>query len=153
LSHFEVNRRQFLGDSARNAAGMAVGVVGWSGAALGSAPSDRVRIGIVGVRSQGLELASALAAFRDAEVAALCDIDAGVLLTAQARIAGLQPVHPAVHQDFRRLLEDRSLDAVVIATPDHWHAPLTALACEEDRQCTSGSGFPISGDWPLRRRS
>lgn len=128
MSHHEVNRRQFLGDSARNAAGMAAGVVGFSGTAMAGA-SDRVRVGVIGVRSQGLELATALAGFRDVEIAAVCDVDAGVLHQARDQVATLQNARPAAHADFRRLLDDRSIDAVVVAAPDHWHAPMTLLAC------------------------
>lgn len=108
---------------------MAAGVVGFTGTALSGAASGRVRIGVIGLRSQGLELATALAAFRDVEIAALCDVDVGVLAEARDRLVPLQATPPAGQSDFRRLLDDRSIDAVVIATPDHWHAPMTVLAC------------------------
>ena len=84
---------------------------------------------MIGVRSQGLELAKTLSGFADVEIGAVCDVDSSVLQTAREKIAGLQSARPAAHEDFRRLLDDRSLDAVVIATPDHWHAPMAVLAC------------------------
>jgi len=130
LSSLEVNRRQFLGNSARNAAGVAAGVVTWSGAALAGSPNERVRLAVAGVRAQGLELATSLAGLPNVEIAALCDVDAGVLGTAAERVGAVQAAAPEMHRDFRRLLDDRSIDGVVIATPDHWHAAMCVQACE-----------------------
>jgi len=125
-----INRREFLGSSAVNAAGMAVGMVGVGLASAGTAPpSERVRLGIIGVRSQGFELAKTFAALRDAEVAAVCDVDERLLPAAVSAVEESQQRPPSKHVDFRRLLDDPSLDAVVIAAPDHWHAAMTVLAC------------------------
>lgn len=127
----EGNRREFLGSSAKNAAGMAAGVVGLSGSvARASSPNDRVSVGVIGVRGQGRLLATGLAGLPEAAVTAVCDIDESVLQTAASEVAGIQGSAPRRERDFRRLLDDRSLDAVVIATPDHWHAPMTILACQ-----------------------
>src|SRR5437588_7723547 len=127
-----INRREFLGASAANAAGMAAaGVVGWTGvAAAQGAPSERVAVGIIGVRSQGKMLATALAAFPDGHVAAVCDVDEGLLPPAAREVEAAQGQLPRMATDFRTLLDDSSLDAVVIATPDHWHALMTILACQ-----------------------
>ena len=127
-----INRREFLGASAANAAGMAAaGVVGWTSAAVAkSALGERVSIGVIGVRSQGKSLATSLAAFPDVEVAAVCDVDEGLLPQAVRDVTARQGHAPRMVADFRRLLDDSSLDAVVIATPDHWHAPMTILACQ-----------------------
>jgi predicted dehydrogenase len=56
----------------------------------------------------------------------LCDVDSGRLDKAATRVGG----HPKLYKDFRRLLEDKDVDAVFIATPDHWHALMTVMACE-----------------------
>lgn len=127
-----ISRREFLGASAANAAGMAAaGVVGWTGAAgAKGSPNERLAVGVIGVRSQGKTLAAALAAFPDVEVAAICDVDEGLLPAAAREVEALQGHGPRLATDFRRLLDDASLQAVVIATPDHWHAPMTILACE-----------------------
>jgi predicted dehydrogenase len=127
----ELSRRRFLGDSARNAAGMAAGIVGLGNGAFGeTSPSERVRVAVIGVRSHGNELASALARLPDVRVAALCDVDHGVLEAATTRIADVQGTRPAAESDFRHVLDDPSIQAVVIATPDHWHAAMTVLACQ-----------------------
>jgi predicted dehydrogenase len=127
-----INRREFLGASAANAAGLAAaGVVGLTGvAAAKAAPGDRVAVGVVGIRSQGKTLSAALAKFPDVDVVAMCDIDEGLLPQAARDVEAVQGHAPRLMADFRRLLDDPSIDAIVIATPDHWHAPMTILACQ-----------------------
>ena len=129
LKH-EVSRRQFLGASAKNAAGVAVGMVALAGATAKAAPSDRVRVATIGVRNQGKTLAAGLAGLPDAEVVALCDVDESLRPAAVRAVVEVQGKAPRWERDFRRILEDRSIDAVVIATPDHWHALMTILACQ-----------------------
>ncbi len=63
---------------------------------------------------------------RPARSVALCDVDAKRLDDAASRVGG----KPKLYKDFRRLLEDREVDAVIIAAPDHWHALMTIMACE-----------------------
>jgi predicted dehydrogenase len=127
-----INRREFLGASAANAAGLAAaGVVGMTGlAAAKAAPGERIAVGVIGVRSQGTTLAGLLAGFPDVDVAAVCDVDEGLLPGAVSEVEARQGRAPRTAGDFRRLLDDKSLDAVVIATPDHWHATMTILACQ-----------------------
>jgi predicted dehydrogenase len=128
-----INRREFLGASAANAAGIAAAsVASLAGVTVvaKAAPTERLAVGVVGIRSQGRTLASALAVFPDADVAALCDIDEGLLIQAARDVEALQGHSPRMFTDFRRLLDDPSIGAVLIATPDHWHAPMTILACQ-----------------------
>jgi predicted dehydrogenase len=135
LKH-EVSRRQFLGSSAKNAAGVAAGMVGLAaGASLKAAPSERapserVRVATIGVRNQGKTLATGLASLGDVEVTALCDVDESLAPAAVRAVSEITSRVPRFESDFRRILDDRTIDAVVIATPDHWHAPMTILACE-----------------------
>jgi len=129
-----VNRRQFLGRSAQRAAGVAVGVVGLTATATATVNSssvqDRVRIGVIGVRNQGKLLASELARLSDVEIRTLCDIDEAQFSPAVHAIVEAGQKAPSVEHDFRRLLDDPGIDAIVIATPDHWHARMTSLACQ-----------------------
>lgn len=124
------NRRQFLNRSAQHAAGVAAGVVSLGAVAAAELPSERVRFGVVGLRHQGKSLVETLLALPNAEVAALCDVDAKQFAPILKAAGEAQRSTPYCESDFRRLLDDRSLDAVVIATPDHWHAPMTLLACQ-----------------------
>ncbi len=129
----EMNRRRFLGEGARNAAGVAAaGVMGWHAPAVagGASPADRLRVGVIGVRSQGKTLAVETARLPGVEVAALCDVDASMLERTARELKKTQPKVPRWYADFRHLLDDSSIDAVLIATPDHWHAAMTVLACQ-----------------------
>lgn len=123
------SRRQFLGRSAQQAAGVAAGMVALSGAAAEN-PSERLRLGLIGLRHQGKSLAESLVAFPDVELAALCDVDPQQFAPVMKLSSEARRPSPRCESDFRRLLDDPSLDAVVIATPDHWHAWMTVLACQ-----------------------
>ncbi len=125
----EFNRREFLGSSAKNAAGVAAGMVGLSGAAAQASTNNRLAVGVIGVRSQGLAIANSLAGMSDVAVATICDVDQRLLSEAANSIGEQQGISPRQESDFRRLLDDTALDAVVIATPDHWHAPMAVQAC------------------------
>ncbi len=92
-------------------------------AAAGS--NDRVRLGFVGVGNRGDQLLDAFLAHADAAVAALCDVYEPYLPAAQKKAGG----KAKEYHDYRKLLEARDLDAVVIATPDHWHALQFVDAC------------------------
>lgn len=132
FKRLEVNRRQFLGRSAQRAAGVAVGVVGLSAAASatpGRSANDRIGIGVIGVRNQGKLLASELAKLVDVEIRTLCDVDETQFAPAIHAVTDTGRQSPETDRDFRRLLDDPSIDAVVIATPDHWHCAMTTLAC------------------------
>lgn len=130
----EVNRRQFLGSSAKNAAGVAAGMVALAGATAATGrkatAGERVRIAVIGVRNQGKTLAAHLAALSDVDLVALCDVDESLRPTATRAAGDGQGKLPRWEPDFRRVLDDQSIDAVVIATPDHWHAPMTIMACQ-----------------------
>lgn len=127
-----INRRQFLGSSAANAAGVAAGVVGAgiaTAAMHSSSAADRVRLGVIGVHGYGAKLAREFAGQPDVEVAALCDVDPQPLHLVQRDVADVQKRVPRKVADYRQLLDDARIDAVVIATPDHWHAPMAIEAC------------------------
>jgi predicted dehydrogenase len=92
--------------------------------------ADRIRLAVMGVRGRGRNLAEGFASMKDAEVVFLCDVDQGVLAPVASTVAELQGRSPKLEADFRRVLDDPSIDALVIATPDHWHAPATVFACQ-----------------------
>jgi len=94
--------------------------------------ADRIRLGVVGVRGRGGGLLGSLRKLTNSnvEVAALCDVQEGVLTSRADECQKASGKRPATHEDFRVMLEDASLDAVIIATPDHWHALQTIWACQ-----------------------
>lgn len=87
--------------------------------------SDRVRIGVVGTGRQGQTVMRAHLALADVEIVTLCDVYEPNLELA----AKLAPEAAKV-KDFRAVLDDRTIDAVIIGTPDHWHALQTVMACQ-----------------------
>ena len=88
--------------------------------------NNRVRLGFIGVANRGGQLIDGFAAHQDVEIVALCDVDKLTLGKARERVGG----NVDTYGDFRRLLDRNDLDAVVIATPDHWHAIQTVTACD-----------------------
>ena len=94
------------------------------------AASDKVNVAIIGVRGRGRALAGTLAAIPEANIVSLCDVDETVFDRCAAAITEKSRPKPAYAKDLRKVLDDKSIDAVVIATPDHWHGPATLLACQ-----------------------
>lgn len=130
----DLSRRQFLGRSAKNAAGVAAGMVGLSATvataqAVNSA-HQRLRIAVIGVRNQGRQLAGLLAEEPQVDVAVLCDVDHNLEAAAKKTVRDVCGREPRWEADFRRVLDDASIDAVVIATPDHWHGVMGVMACQ-----------------------
>ena len=129
-----LNRREFLGSSARNAAQAAAGVVAISQvgklqAKLPATPSDAVRLGFVGLRNQGASLIKSFQQVENCQIAGLCDIDQSVQAAAMKLIESPRR-QPFLCDDYRKILDSPEIDAVVIATPDHHHAWMTAMACD-----------------------
>ncbi|MCA9221739.1 MAG: Gfo/Idh/MocA family oxidoreductase, partial [Planctomycetales bacterium] len=91
-------------------------------------PSSRVVIGVMGL-SRGRSLATSFAKQPNVEVKYVCDVDQNRAASGGQLIEGLGAKAPQVVSDFRRILDDKSVDALVCAAPNHWHAPATILAC------------------------
>jgi predicted dehydrogenase len=116
-----LGRREFLGA----AAGLTI-----LPATGGAARSERVRVAVIGLRSRGLDHLKLFSADPGAEVVAICDVDDAMIAGAIGKIPSSAGNTPRTEKDFRRLLDDKTIDAVTIATPDHWHAMMTVLACQ-----------------------
>ena len=117
------SRRQFLGQGAACGLGLlAFPALHAAGA------QNKLRVGVMGL-GRGLDHALALLQIPGVELAYICDVDRRRLDRAQKALAPKAPRPPVAIQDFRRLLDDREVDAVFIATCNHWHAPATILAC------------------------
>ena len=110
-----------------------------SSPALGA--NERIVVGVIGTGGQGRSNMSAFLRNKEVEGAALCDVNEAQLKRALA----LLEKKPETCRDFRRLLERKDLDVVIVATPDHWHALQTIYACQ--------AGKDVYGEKPWRSPS
>ncbi|MBK5291669.1 MAG: Gfo/Idh/MocA family oxidoreductase [Acidobacteriia bacterium] len=94
------------------------------------AAQDQVRVGIIGVGGRGTALLRVTAQTPKAVLTHVCDVDPARLEKAQQLAFQSGAAGVKASADMRRLLADRDVDAVIIATPDHWHAPAAILACD-----------------------
>ncbi|MFO0427828.1 MAG: Gfo/Idh/MocA family protein [Planctomyces sp.] len=104
----------------------AVAVGGTARAA--SAPAEKITLGFIGPGGMGMSHLRELCRRSDISIAAICDVDEVRLQEASDYITRNSPHRPRTEKDMRKLLDDPALDAVFIATPDHWHAPAAILS-------------------------
>jgi predicted dehydrogenase len=125
-----VDRRDFI--KTAGAAGLGVLVTSRAAASpminLKGSPGERMRVAVMGLNSRGLVHARSFAKMPNCEVAYLIDVDADVLAKARMAVTAVQPGAPKTTNDLRHALDDKGVDALVIAAPDHWHTPATILA-------------------------
>ena len=98
-----------------------------------ASPNEKVLIGVMGLGGRGSYLAQAFAKRRDAEVVWLCDADSRRLNGACKAVEATQGRAPRLGQDFRRILDDPKVHVLINATPDHWHALGSILACQASK--------------------
>src|SRR5580704_12516403 len=117
-------RREFLNALAVGAAGLAVGTTAKSyGQILGS--NDRLNFAVIGLNGRGYAHLSSLKANRSAaRISHVCDVDDNILKKFAGSAQKEMGEPPAIERDFRRILDEKDVDAITIATPDHWHAPM-----------------------------
>lgn len=125
-----VTRREFLDTLAVGAAGIAISSTAKSySQILGS--NDRLNFAVIGLHSRAYAHLSALKANKDAaRIAYVCDVDSNTMKKFADDTQRELGDAPTVDQDFRRILQKREVDAITIATPDHWHAPMAILALQ-----------------------
>ncbi len=119
------NRRHFIRQSALAGAGvlLTAPAFSWKGSF-----NEKVVVGVVGTNSRGHYLARMFAQLPSVEVGYICDVDANVMSKTIVEIEKLTGKRPKGEKDVRKLVEQKDVDAIVIAAPDHWHAPATLMA-------------------------
>lgn len=95
-----------------------------------ASPNERINICIIGVRGRGSGLGKNFAGLPHAQVTHICDVNESLLGPYGQEIAEIQKSVPKSVQDLRRVLDDKSVDAIAVATPDHWHALATIWGCQ-----------------------
>ncbi|HZF02005.1 MAG TPA: Gfo/Idh/MocA family oxidoreductase [Methylomirabilota bacterium] len=133
-----INRRDFLKKT--GTAGIGLGMAGYFGslakADSQTAPALAGKIGangkitaaVIGTNGRGLAHISCLGSIPGVEIAYICDVDDRAIDKGIKEAAKKQKTEPKGLKDFRKVLEDKSVDVVTIATPDHWHTPMAILA-------------------------
>src|SRR5271165_267328 len=124
----DVKRRDFLKATVTTTAGLAaLGGITWitrSERVFGA--NDRVRVAVCGLHGRGKDHLGGFSRQSNVEIAALCDVDEGVLNKTRGEVSG----EAKTFVDVRKLLEDKSIDAISIATPTHWHSLMAIWACQ-----------------------
>jgi len=135
-----IDRREFLQNSAALAASLSALEATSARAAEPPAdaetdskkvgPNDQVRVAIVGVRGRGMAHIDGFLDQKDARITTICDVDRNVIGPAMKQVEAANGSKPKFEQDVRKVLEDKDVDVISIATPNHWHSLLTIWACQ-----------------------
>ncbi|MHC4153758.1 MAG: Gfo/Idh/MocA family protein [Planctomycetota bacterium] len=137
--HKAISRREFLSRGTQTAAGLMAAstlvsctspqaVPVSEGRVLGA--NERINMAIIGIRGRGNGLSRGFAGIPNVRVKTLCDIDENLFSERVPKIQEIQGVAPSVEYDLRRVLEDKDIDAIATATPNHWHALVTIWALQ-----------------------
>jgi predicted dehydrogenase len=130
------SRREFLGRTALAAGTLPLLAVLPTGEAQAATPSasvganDKIRLGVIGCGGMGKGDLATFLPYPDVECPVICDVDDQMLAEAGKIVEEKRGKKPDMVKDFRRVLERKDVDAVLVATPDHWHALATVFACE-----------------------
>lgn len=121
-----ITRRTFIARSASFAAATAFSPL----VKAGISQNDKIAIALIGCNGMGWYNLTDHLKFPEVECAALCDVDENVLNRRAAELETLTGKKAKLYKDYRQVLEDKDIDAVIIGTPDHWHCLMTVDACE-----------------------
>ena len=138
-------RRVFLKNTAITAAGLGL-VPSFSGSVFGSPASDRINVGLIGCNGMGFSDLTAFLGNPQVDCIALCDVDDSVLSRRAADVEKLRGKKPAnLYKDWRKLIDNKDINVVIVGTPDHWHCLQMVAACEagKDVYCEKPLGRTI----------
>jgi predicted dehydrogenase len=137
-----IDRRDFL-KTAGKAATLGAATLALGGRVLGS--NDRVRVAICGLRGRGKDHLKGFTHVPGTEIAAFCDVDDSILNMRLGDMQKLALPKPKTYVDVRKLLEDKDIDAISIATPNHWHSLMAIWACQAGKDIYVEK--PCSHNW------
>jgi len=123
------NRRDFIKKSAFTTAGIGI-IPGLAWSKTKIAPSDQINVGLIGCRSKGFQILDYHLQNEGVNCLGMCDIDQNILDERASEIRSKYDQKPKLYGDFRKMLEDKDIDVVIVGTPDHWHCLPTVYACE-----------------------
>ena len=129
----KMKRRDFVKTSLAATSGIASAVTSTSAKTVSpqTSPNSQIRVGMIGCGGQGNSDANHFSRIPNVRIVALADVYEGSIKnTLNSNTLKLDAAKTTVYSDFRRLLDNKDLDAVIIATPDHWHALTMVMACQ-----------------------
>ncbi len=116
-----MKRRNFIKGTGAAVAGTILAQTGLLSAAGSSMLADKINIGVIGCKGMGWSNVNSLLKLKDVDLVAICDVDANVVSQRVNDYKKFRNNQPKTYKDYRELLNNRDVDAVVIGTPDHWH--------------------------------
>lgn len=118
--------------------------------------NERIRVAAIGVNGRGCAVASTFARQNNCEIAYVCDVDSRALSRCCSELEKIQGYRPEGVKDFREILDKKDFDAVMIATPDHWHVPASIWAMQAGKHvyCEKPASYcPAEGEKLIRETS
>ncbi|MGF1584864.1 MAG: Gfo/Idh/MocA family protein [Bacteroidales bacterium] len=139
----DTNRRNFIKKTA--ALGLGLGAFPLIMKAGSFSANDKIVVGLIGCKGMGFSNLQSILKIPNVECGALCDVDSNVLNERAADTEKLTGKKPKLYSDFRKLLEQKDIDAVIVGTPDHWHCLQMVYAAEagKDVYCEKPLGNSI----------
>jgi predicted dehydrogenase len=128
MADSNVNRRDFLGTAAAVSAISTVHFITNPQRVFGA--NDRVRVAVCGVHGRGMDHVEGFRHVPNVDLAAICDVDENVLDQRLNEIEKMGLPRPQRYVDVRKVLEDKNIDAISIATPNHWHSLMAIWGCQ-----------------------
>ncbi len=123
-------RRQFIQSAGTAMAGVALSPLIYQQVKAGVSANDKIGIALIGCNGMGQYNLNDHLRIPEVECIAMCDVDENVLNTRAKEISGITGKMPLLYNDYRKVIDNKDIDVVIVATPDHWHCLPTVHACE-----------------------
>lgn len=144
------SRRRFIRNSTLSAIGLGISAKSYT-RIIGA--NDRIHAAVVGLNGRGMAHISALRTCHNTEIAALCEVDSRIIPKVVSKLSEYGLPSCLSFSDYRKLIENKDIDVVTIASPDHWHAPMGILAMQAgkdvylEKPCSHN---PQEGEWLIK---
>jgi len=129
----KADRRSFIRTAAVAAAGTIITPEVFSIGKPGISPADKIRVALIGGNSMGWNDLDSFLKNKEVECVALCDVDRNVLNKRTDDVVKLRGTKPRLYVDYRKMLESKDIDVVIIGTPDHWHCLMLVDSLESGK--------------------